>query len=504
MLKKIIYFIFVSAICSCTSVREYNFQITEKKHNPEELRQDLTFTYKILQENHPGIYWYVSKQSLDKKYDSVKNTIVDPLTTAQFYSKIAPFVASIKCGHTAIRCPSPVYNKETREQLKNVIYPLDQYSYTLSADGKLYVIAAKNEQCILKKGTEIIDIDGVKSRDIVDQLTQLISSDGYNQTHHPATLSRSFAQRYHTIYGKKDSLAIRYKAANDSIYQIHVKLIPKSKNSNVVKGTTGKSKKVKDPKYRGKLDNGEYQLDFKFLDNQFAYVKIKSFSVPNANYEMFYKGCFDSIQVKGCKNLIIDLRDNGGGSLDASRNLFAYLTDKPFVYLDRPITKRPFDVRKYGNTYQQVKYFLFGHNDQDFVKQDREGNYYSFMKGYKTLPPHKNNFKGNVYVLINGYTFSAASLLSANLQAIKRATFVGEETGGGFDQCVAGKLPIIALKKSKLLLRFGLYRMAPVIKGQTYGRGVFPDVNIVSTINDKLNGVDQELNWVINHQKNTK
>ncbi len=90
------------------------------------------------------------------------------------------------------------------------------------------------------------------------------------------------------------------------------------------------------------------------------------------------------------------------------------------------------------------------------------------------------------------------------MKGINRATFIGTETGGGFNQCVAGSLPVITLKNSKLLLRFGLYTMAPNAKTEIIGHGIFPDIELSSSVKDKLNGIDQELNWVLNNSKTSK
>lgn len=500
----IFYFLIALTCFSCTSIKKYNYQITEKKHDSQALKEDLDFVHRILTENHPGAYWYIGKNELDRKLDSVKNTINAPLTTAQFYTKVAPFVAAIRCGHTSVRVPQAIHNTKEREQMKKLIFPLDQFTYHISGDGKLYIFKSKDTTTLVK-GAEILEIDGLPVADIVEQLNQTISNDGYNQTHYAATLSRFFAQRYHLYYGKKDSVLITYQLPKGGMIKTSIGMLTLKSD---VKSTTSNSKvtKSKYEKYKGKSENGEAQLDFRFLDEkkQFAYLKIRSFSTPAANYEKFYKQSFNQIKLASSENLIIDLRDNGGGSLDASRNLFSYLTDRPFVYLDQPITNGYFDVRKYGSVYQKISYFLFGHNDKDDVNQDKEGRFYSHMKGAQPLSPHKNNFKGKLYVLINGYTFSAASLLSANIKGINRATFIGEETGGGYNQCVAGRLPIIELKNSKLQLRFGLYAMGPSVKTTTYGRGVFPDVAISSSWMDKVNGVDQELNWIINHTKMSK
>ncbi|MNQ92751.1 hypothetical protein D3C85_1081850 [compost metagenome] len=88
-------------------------------------------------------------------------------------------------------------------------------------------------------------------------------------------------------------------------------------------------------------------------------------------------------------------------------------------------------------------------------------------------------------------------MLSANLKGIKRATFVGTETGGGANQCTAGRMPIVTLQHSKLDLRFGLNKMAPIYQQDLYGRGVFPDVEIQSTLKDRISNYDRELQWVL-------
>lgn len=501
-MKKIIYLIIVSIISSCTTTKKYN-QIITKKHEVFYLHQDLDLTYQILKENHPGLYWYISKKELDYKFDSLKNDIKEPLTSAQFYKKLAPVIAVIKCGHTTIKNARPILNKKEKDENKANMAPISLFSYTLSVDNKLYINENKSDNLLLKKGSEFLEIDGIEVKDIINKFKETVSSDGYNNTFKNFAIEKSFADRFELYYGRKDSILIKFRNIKDSIGETLVKLKVKKKPDTSLK-KQAKPIVQKFPKYIGQPSEGKPQLSFKFLGNnkEFAYMEIKSFNIPNANYDKFYKTCFDSIKLIGSNNLIIDLRYNGGGSLAASRNLFSYLTDKQFIYLEKPIANGYFDARKYGNTYQKIKYFLFGHNDKDDLKIDDEGNYYAPLKGYKTLFPNKNNFKGKVYVLINGYSFSASSLLSANLKGINRATFIGQETGGGFNQCVAGTLPVVQLKNTKLTLRFGLFKIAVPAKQEKYGRGVFPDVEIYPSITDQINNIDRELEWILNTSKN--
>ncbi len=502
------HFLWISTVFlgACSSVKDFNYTITEKKHSVEALKQDVDLSYQILKEGHPGLYWYISKKQLDDKFDSLKKVINEPLTTAQFYQKLSPVIAAIRCGHTSLRYPSIVEkDKKQQEAIKNKIYPLQQFTYAV-VDDKLIVINNKSKDKTIKTGTEILEIDGLAPKEIFNIISTGFSYDGYNALSRNKRIERSFPQLYKIYFAEQDSIAVKLKK-DSTVFSTYISFYDKKKEEALQKkADTAKKiaqapvKKVPNPiKHRGNKVNNEYQLDFKFLDKEkeVAYLKIKSFSVPTANFPLFYKQCFDSINLAKTQNLVIDIRNNPGGTLSASLDLFAYLTDKEFVYLDKPINNGRFNANKYGTGFQKLTYYLTGFNDDNNLYEDDQGHFFSFMKGYSPQKAKKDNYKGKVYVLINEFSFSASSLLSANLKAINRATFVGTETGGGANQCTAGRIPVVTLKNSKLGLRFGLNRMAPVYQQKEVGRGVFPDVAIQSTLQDRISNYDRELQWIL-------
>jgi C-terminal processing protease CtpA/Prc len=491
---------------ACSSVKQNNFTITEKKHSVAALQQDVDLTYQILKDGHPGLYWYISKKQLDGKFDSLKTAIKEPLTTIQFYQKLAPVVAAIRCGHTALRIPSAIpVDKSEKETLKNKIYPLRQFSYAV-VDDKLIVINNKSKNKNIKTGAEVLEIDHKPVSNIFKTVSTGFSYDGYNSQPRNKRIERSFPQLYKIYFEEKDSVLIKYKTDTNTVetligYYDKKKEEEEKKKLDTAKKIAKKNveKPVRTLKYRGKKVNNEYEIDFKFLDKEkdVAYMKIKSFSVPTANFPAFYKQCFDSIALAKSKNLVIDIRNNPGGTLSASLALFSYLTDKEFVYLSKPINNGNFSADKYATGVKKLRYYLTAFNDNGNLYEDEAGNFFSFMKGYSLQKPKANNFKGKVYVLINEFSFSASSLLSANLKGIKRATFVGTETGGGANQCTAGRIPVVTLKNTKLGLRLGLNKMAPIYQQELYGRGVFPDVEIKSTLEDRISNYDRELQWIL-------
>ena len=120
-----------------------------------------------------------------------------------------------------------------------------------------------------------------------------------------------------------------------------------------------------------------------------------------------------------------------------------------------------------------------------YIKKDSLG-YYSKLSTSKVLKPLENVFNNNLVVLINGYSFSATSLLSANLQQVNRGIFVGEETGGGYNKCTAGTMPIINLPHTKLKLRLPLKVIQTVNQRALEGRGVFPQYEVKNGITEVL------------------
>lgn len=140
--------------------------------------------------------------------------------------------------------------------------------------------------------------------------------------------------------------------------------------------------------------------------------------------------------------LIIDLRYNGGGSPTMIQLLSSYLFD---------------DSRHLNSFYIR---------DGDITEQYWTQQYVS---GPKLLD-------ADVYVLTSNNTFSAAEEFTYNLKNMKRATIIGETTGGGAhpvqSRCFEG-LPFI--------LRLPYGRAINPISGTNWeGTGVEPDIKVAA------------------------
>ena len=89
MRKILIFLILGCCLASCVSSKKYN-QKLKVKHPVEKLKADLAIIRSSLEEAHPGLYWYISKENLDFKFDSIQSLITDSMSSIEFYRMTAP------------------------------------------------------------------------------------------------------------------------------------------------------------------------------------------------------------------------------------------------------------------------------------------------------------------------------------------------------------------------------------------------------------------------------
>lgn len=514
-MKKITFLIAsILIISGCNSIKQHNEHLNDLISTAD-LKTDVDYIFNRLQKMHPKLYWYVSKKALDFKFDSLKNTIVEPMKSYDFYQKLAPVIKTISQGHMSVL---PYLKKFTKEEIKiktkNGVAPFSQFEFE-QFDNKIYVVKNKSYNKTVKVGTELQSINEQSLSKLTQKYRTFLASDGYNVTFIDRRMGRNFGGFYNSQFGAKDSVTFTFKR-NDTIVDVLIKRglsdsLKTDKNKKIEKVTVDKIK-AKATKKRNFIfgynkERKLYNRNLHFLekDSSVAVMKINGFQI--GNYDKFYKNSFERINELKSKTLIIDLRDNGGGRLSEIANLYSYLATEPYIFSDKSevvsktsvlsnmnyFSGNPFYMQPFLVAAAPIVYPLY------YFKTHKaaDGNYYLSSSYEKLKTPNKNNFNGKIYVLINGGSFSASSLLSSNLKGSKRAFFVGEETGGGYNGTVAGQMPIVHLPSSKIGVRIGLIACLPFYKTEVVGHGIYPDKEIRPTLQDRINGNDPEMKWVL-------
>lgn len=508
-LQKNCFLIFLLIIVtSCASTRKHNEQRSSCLP-PEKLRADVDFAYSRLKELHPQLYWYISKENLDHKFDSVKKTIHEPLTPLEFYFKLQPVISDIREAHLSLRIPMKRLSRKETKALENKKAMFSRFGYYVQGE-RLYITENKDSIQGIKPGTEILSINSVPASVYVKKYGHLINSDGFNTTFQP--------------YFLKDWLFYFYVAENgyengaklETLYNGDKKtyfLTRETKNTADLEKDKTQKKRTPEKKINDYVAfSDSYNRHFKFLnaDSSIAYIKVKSFS--RAYSVKFYSETFNRIKKAKSEYLIIDIRNNYGGSLEEIHNLYSYLSPEPYV-LVKPslVTSKTAPLKtNYFRKSSLLEYIIKGITypvfffAQTFSTYEKDGKFYYRMKADKEAKPDKNVFTGKVFVLMNGGSFSASSIFTAKLKNDKRAVLVGEETGGANDGTVAGFYSYQQLPNSKIDLPIGLVLVQPNITFTNTKKGVLPDVAIKETLNDIISKSDPQLDWVMDEIQREK
>lgn len=174
------------------------------------------------------------------------------------------------------------------------------------------------------------------------------------------------------------------------------------------------------------------------LPGNIALVELNSFPPPEIGDDAITKVMNE---IADTNALIIDLRNNGGGSPEMVALISSYLFGEMPVHLN-DLSYRRSSMRK-----------------QYWTQTNLAGKRYGLIKP--------------VYVLTSSKTFSAAEEFSYNLKNLKRATIVGEVTGGG-----ANPGEVFNIDENFSIFIPTGRAINPITKTNWEGVGVKPDIQV--------------------------
>lgn len=451
--------------CVSTNLKNYSFN---KKQPNNLLLKDVELLENILKANHPSLYWYTSEDSINYYFNAAKEKIkqTDSLTETAFKNIVAEVVSKIKCGHTSVQ-----FSKQYNKQAVKYRYPSFPLLLKVWADS-MVVLRNLHNDSILKRGTIITGINQYSNRQIVDSIFNFITTDGNANNFKYQVISNNFPLWYKNIFGLDSIYTIHYidSAGIAATTTIKNYYLPKPDSTKKDSSQPVQEKLTRrEKKQLQLLEKRSLQIDTSINT---AYIRLNSFS--NGRLRKFFKQVYKKIEQDKIENVVIDLRQNGGGSVGITTKLLKYFAHQPFKHADTVAAKtRNLKYKKYIKDWQW--YWLPMHL---FTQKQRDEliHYTRFEKHYFT--PHKyKNFKGNLFIVQGGITFSASTMFINALQKQANVTVVGEETGGGQYGNSAMHLPQIILPNSKLKIILPLYRVV-INKNNIKGRGIIPNVYI--------------------------
>ena len=472
-LKVIFLFLLLQINASTSLFAQKNQSILTKKYAPKLLKEDSKVLKEVMLAMHPAIGLYYPRTFYQSYFDNYINQLKDSLTEKQYRISLKTLLDVLHCGHTEVGLSNNSF--KAIKKLKLNYSPL----VFLPLNGKVYFIASteKKWDTLIKKVSQIIAINGVLTDSMQSQIPRLISGDGYNTSGKQHYLSLAFNSYFPAIYSRPDTFEVEYKSGKE-IKKIKY---PAFKTQSFPPIPLG----GRDTLFRTYRKAG---IKTKFLDqgNTTLLLKIEKFS--HLKYSKAYRKIFREAKYRQVQNLIIDLRNNGGGSLANSYKLLAYLLDTSLTQtLKTGISNYPYRKYTSGNFWFKITKLGFKLVGKKLVVSDTDNYVY-------TIRPHqKYHYHKKIIVLINGGSFSASCLVSAYLKYKNRAIFIGEETGGALEGCNAGVTPYYTLPNTKVKIRVPAFRIIHDVSPAITGRGIMPDYKIEYTIKDIFAKRDLEL-----------
>jgi len=350
-----------------------------------------------------------------------------------YYDLLRSFCARLQDGHTNVYYPSWVY----RERIGRP--PLR----TRLIEGKVIITEVRNDtlrEMGLKEGMEVIKTNGMDAvaygkKHIEPYACASTPQDRINRTYN-----------YEYFMGKKEE-------------PIHLE----------VKDASGQVKKVEVSRQMTDKSSSE-TLTFEVLEGGVGLLTVNSFGRDD------FWDAFDDTYPEILKTdaLIIDIRNNGGGSSSQGYHIVKHLTEKPFQ----------------GSRIAMKQYLPpfkgWGWN-QMWLIQDA---------GIRQPITDKETYTKPVTVLISERTFSAAEDFCVAFDGIDRGLFIGTATGGSTGQPLFIELP-------------GGGRGRMCSKKDTYpdgkpfvGVGIQPDIEVKETIKGIREGKDVVLEQAMKELKN--
>jgi len=452
--------------CSSTS-KSYNPQ---KKYSPASMKADYSLFRQILETSHPSIYWYTTKDSMDYYFDQVYKSLDTPMSEIQLREQMSYVISKIDCGHTTMK-GSKAFNRYADTSF-SVAFP---FALKFWADTMVITANLRRTDHILKRGTIVTSIGGYNAVALTDTLFKYIATDGFSMNGKYQSLSTgfTFASMYKNIFGLKDSFDIHYIDSLGTESQVWVK--PYDFRAD----TMNRKTLTQGPPARGPAKKKEKPFFFYAAANlqldtvmKTGFMTVMTFDRSD-HLKRFFKNSFKTIRKNHISNLIIDVRNNGGGDAGLSTLLTRFIIDHKFKIADSLYTiKPPSEYKKYIHNS-----FLNGLLVTVMTRKGKDGKYhFKYFENHYYSPREKDHYDGQVFILIGGNSFSATTLFAGDLKGQKNVTLVGEETGGGYYGNTAWIIPDVTLPNTGLRFRLPRFRMVINTDRAKDGRGIMPDV----------------------------
>ncbi len=452
------------------------------------LLSDVDFLKKNLEMAQPGLYNYTPKKDMDAFFEEVKNNITNDMSSIEFFRLIAPLSNLIKNGHTILVPPSK-WEDYVISSAK--LLPLNLYFY----DDQLYILHNVSDQAEIVEGSILKSINGKSAMHLFNYMVDCWFKDGHNKTRPREIVEEEYRLLYTHFFGTSEEYTLEIINPSGETAFIDVKGVQESEFKKRLKENFGKEFV---PWWRKEPEPLSINID-----NGTAYLKVTLFSNgvksnDGKRYSKFIKNAFKTFKEKGITNLVLDLRGNQGGDVKPQLELLRHIIKEPF-HLYKEVFA---NVRSLPNPdYYEFDLLSRTEFKKNFTNEKVAGVYpMKSQLGFEEKPqqPSEDLFNGNLYVLIDGWSFSATGEVCGIIKEHRKdAIFIGEETGGNPVTNISGIQTFLTLPHSKNRILICLVSYTTDVSYKNEGHGVIPNHWVRNTVQQEINKEDSVLKFAL-------
>jgi len=441
---------------------------------------DFDLMRRAIQEAHAGFDRYAPRAEMARDLDDARRRLRDGMPLPEFSRVVAESMVRIRCGHTHWRL-----DPDTQRALDAApILPLQ-----VAVEGSRPVVAWNNspEDRSIRPGMEIVSINGRSAASLLRSMGRVTPRDGFSAAGERTVIGWRFAENYWWLVERGSEFAVT--ARTEDGRTIRARLMGRSRKAPAAENPVNAPAQAARERQRWWTGG----RGVRFLENGgVAQLRIDSFR--GDDFPKWLDHTFRDLREKHVRALVIDLRGNGGGDDNYGSLLVAHLTDRPFRYFDRiwmPTLVPSF--REHTNFPNDPKVMR---ELREKTKRAENGGFLvtsALHAGVGDQAPAKESFGGKVFVLTDGGTFSTAADVCAVLRSMRRATFIGEETGGAYEGNNSGLSTMVTLPNSKFQFNLPMFRYTNAVTPDRRGRGTMPHHVVPGRLTDGLRGVDRAL-----------
>ena len=140
------------------------------------LLEDVDVLKQVYESAHPGLYRYNTKAQMDRHFTALRSEFARDRTLADSYIAFSQFLAKVKCGHTYAN-----FFNQPKEVVQSLFSGRNRVPFCFRwIGGRMIVTRDLSRDPRLRPGSEILSIDGIQVRDILDRLMTITRADGSN------------------------------------------------------------------------------------------------------------------------------------------------------------------------------------------------------------------------------------------------------------------------------------------------------------------------------------